>query len=153
MAASCNPAPSLFRKVDNALEKPLSQAIRSPGKDSVDLAYPWGSVSAAYSKKGENGIGMRIVITNSSKDAIPDLSLRLLELGFPNVPQGNTLEAGMFGFGFKNKPAQIGTEPLLADPEFVVQSFESTMGAATILNLWSVFSTRRIVQPTPAIHS
>ena len=125
-------APSLFRKVDNALEKPLSQAIRTPGKDSVDLAYPWGSVSAAYSKKGENGIGMRIVITNSSKDPIPDLSLRLLELAFPNVPQGNTLEAGMFGFGFKNKPAQMGTEPLLADPEFVVPIVRVDYGSSTL---------------------
>jgi hypothetical protein len=125
-------AQSLFRKVDNALEKPLSQAIRSPGKDSVDLAYPWGSVSCAYSKKGENGIVMRIVITNSSKDPIPDLSLRLLELTFPNVPQGNTLEAGMFGFGFKNKPAQMGADPFLADPEFVVPIVRVDYGSSTL---------------------
>jgi hypothetical protein len=67
-AGELQSAQSLFRKgIDAVLEKPSSPATRSQAKDAVDLAYPWGSVSCAYSKKGESGIVMRIVITNSSK--------------------------------------------------------------------------------------
>jgi hypothetical protein len=47
-----------------------------------------------------------------------------------------TLEAGMFGFGFKSKPAQMGTYPLLADPEFVVPIVRVDYGNST-LNLCS----------------
>ena len=50
--------------------------------------------------------------------------LRLMELNFPSVPNGGTLEAGMFGFGFKGPewplhqyPPSI---PSVADPRFVV---------------------------------
>jgi hypothetical protein len=127
------PAQSLFRKAnDAAIDKPSSPAARSQAKDAVDLTYPWGSVSCAYSKKGESEIVMRIGITNSSKEAIPDMSVRLMELNFPSVPDGMTLEAGMFGFGFKGKPAQLGTYPLLADPEFVVPIVRVDYGNSTL---------------------
>ena len=36
-----------------------------------------------------------------------ELSLRLMELNFPNTPHGGTLEAGMFGFGFKGSAALL----------------------------------------------
>jgi hypothetical protein len=130
-------AQSLFRNVTDAvLDKSSSPATRSQTKDAVDLTYPWGSVSCAYSKKGENEIVMRIGITNSSKGPIPDVSLRLMELNFPSVPEGMTLEAGMFGFGFKGKPAPMGTYPLMADPEFVVPIVRVDYGNST-LNLCS----------------
>jgi hypothetical protein len=126
-------AQSLFRNVTDAvLDKSSSPAAHSHAKDAVDLAYPWGSVSCAYSKKGENEIVLHIGITNSSKGAIPDVSLRLIELNFPSVPDGMTLEAGMFGFGFKGKPAQMGTYPLLADPEFVVPIVRVDYGNSTL---------------------
>jgi hypothetical protein len=130
-------AQSLFRKAnDSVIDKPSSPAARSQAKDAVDLTYPWGDVSCAYSKKGENEIVLHIRITNSSKGPIPDVSLRLMELNFPNVPEGMTLEAGMFGFGFKGKPAQMGTYPLMADPEFVVPIVRVDYGNST-LNLCS----------------
>ena len=130
-------AQSLFRKAnDSVIDKPSSPAARSQAKDAVDLTYPWGDVSCAYSKKGENEIVLHIGITNSSKGPIPDVSLRLMELTFPNVPEGMTLEAGMFGFGFKGKPAQMGTYPLMADPEFVVPIVRVDYGNST-LNLCS----------------
>ena len=126
-------AQSLFRNVTDAvLDKSSSPATRSQTKDAVDLAYPWGSVSCAYSKKGESEIVMRIGITNSSKEAIPDVSVRLMELNFPSVPDGMTLEAGMFGFGFKGKPAQMGAVALLADPEFVVPIVRVDYGSSTL---------------------
>ncbi len=82
-------AQSLFRKANDAvIDKPASPAARSHAKDAVDLTYPWGNVSCAYSKKGENEIVLHIGITNSSKGAISDVSLRLMELNFPSVPEG-----------------------------------------------------------------
>jgi len=126
-------AQSLFRNVTDAvLDKSSSPATRSQTKDAVDLTYPWGNVSCAYSKKGENEIVLHIGITNSSKEAIPDVSVRLMELNFPSVPEGMTLEAGMFGFGFKGKPAQMGTYPLMADPEFVVPIVRVDYGNSTL---------------------
>jgi hypothetical protein len=130
-------AQSLFRNVTDAvLDKSSSPATHSQTKDAVELAYPWGSVSCAYSKKGESEIVLHIEITNSSKGAISDVSLRLMELNFPSVPEGMTLEAGMFGFGFKGKPAQMGTYPLMADSEFVVPIVRVDYGNST-LNLCS----------------
>ncbi len=143
-------AQSLFRNVTDAvLDKSSSPATRSQTKDAVDLAYPWGSVSCAYSKKGENEIVLHIGITNSSKGAISDVSLRLMELNFPSVPEGMTLEAGMFGFGFKGKPAQMGAVALLADPEFVVPIVRVDYGNST-LNLCSddVESLVGVLYPT-----
>jgi len=67
---------------------------------------------------------MSIEVSNASAKPIDELSLRLMELNFPGIPTGGTLEAGMFGFGFKGPewplhqgPASI---PSVADPQFVV---------------------------------
>src|SRR4029453_17850220 len=90
---------------------------------TVDLSYPWGRLSCAYGKQGDK-ITMRIEISTSSAESPKELSLRLMELNFPSVPKGGTLEAGMFGFGFKGPdwplhqyPPSI---PSVADPRFVV---------------------------------
>ncbi len=57
-------------------------------------------------------------------EPLDEFSVRLMELNFPNVPHGGTLEAGMFGFGFKGPewplhryPPSI---PSVADPRSVV---------------------------------
>ena len=67
---------------------------------------------------------MRIEVSNTSSEPLDEFSVRLMELNFPRVPKGGTLEAGMFGFGFKGPewplhqgPASI---PSVADPRFVV---------------------------------
>ena len=44
---------------------------------------------------------MRIEVSNAGAREIDQLSLRLMELNFPRVPNGGTLDAGMFGFEFK----------------------------------------------------
>jgi len=66
---------------------------------------------------------MRITVSNASAKPIDQFSLRLMELNFPGVPKGGTLEAGMFGFGFKEGLTslyQFPSIPSVADPEFVV---------------------------------
>ena len=118
------PWKSLLRE---ALERlfPSSSATASPPKqaDSIELTFPWGRVSCIYAKQNDR-LTMRIGITNTSAQPLDELSLRLMELTFPSVPHGGTLEAGMFGFGFKGPewlldqcPPSI---PVDADPRFVV---------------------------------
>src|SRR5262249_33095019 len=90
--------------------------------DTVDLNYPWGYVSCAYGKQDDR-IMMRIEVFNGSAKPIDQLSLRLMELNFPSVPKGGTLEAGMFGFGFKESLTtlyQYPSIPSAADPDFGV---------------------------------
>src|SRR5438445_11981780 len=61
---------------------------------------------------------MQIQIANAGAEKLDDLSLRLMELNFPNIPEGGTLEAGMWGYGFKGTLRPLYEHPLLADPEF-----------------------------------
>src|SRR5947207_8743008 len=116
---------SIFREVLDVLFPPTSSPIPAPAKrtDTVDLSYPWGSVSCTYGKHGEK-ITMRIEVSNASAKKIDELSLRLMELTFPRVPDGGTLEAGMFGFGFKGPEwplfKYLASIPTAADPQFVV---------------------------------
>ncbi len=130
------PWKSIFRTVLDVLF-PLASPIPAPGKrtDTVDLSYPWGSVSCTYGKHGEK-ITMRIEVSNASAKKIDELSLRLMELTFPRVPDGGTLEAGMFGFGFKGPewplfqyPASI---PTAADPQFVVPIVRMDYGTGAL---------------------
>jgi len=119
------PQKSVFRAVLDALLPRSSSQVATPNKqtDTVDLSYPWGRVSCAYGKQGDR-LTMSIEVSNASAKTIDQLSLRLMELNFPSIPTGGTLEAGMFGFGFKGPewplhqgPASI---PSVADPQFVV---------------------------------
>src|SRR5207245_4862088 len=88
----------------------------------IELAYRWGHVSCAYGKQG-NVLTMRIEVSNASAEPLSELSLCLMELNFPSVRGGGTLEAGMFGFGFKDTASslhQYPSVPSVADPQFVV---------------------------------
>jgi len=87
--------------------------------NSIELAYAWGRVSCAYGKEGDR-LMMRIAVSNGGAEELDELSLRLMELNFPSVPDGGTLEAGMFGFGFKGTMHQLYQYPSVADPQFVV---------------------------------
>jgi len=119
------PQKSIFRAVLDAI-LPRSQspvAMWKKQADTIDLSYPWGRISCAYGKQGDK-ITMRIEVSNTSSEPLDEFSVRLMELDFPSVPDGGTLEAGMFGFGFKGPewplhqgPASI---PSVADPRFVV---------------------------------
>jgi hypothetical protein len=118
------PQKSAFRAVLDALLPRSSSRVATPDKpaETVDLSYPWGRVSCAYGKQNDR-ITMRITVTNMSAKPVDQLSLRLMELNFPSVPTGGTLEAGMFGFGFKEALTslyQYPSIPSAADPEFVV---------------------------------
>jgi hypothetical protein len=119
------PQKSLFGAVLDALLARSSLSVAAPNKtaDTVDMTYPWGRVSCAYGKHDDR-LTMRIEVSNASAKKIDQLSLRLMELNFPSIPIGGTLEAGMFGFGFKGPDWRIHEGPLsipsVADPEFVV---------------------------------
>src|SRR6266540_6466638 len=119
------PQKSVFRAVLDALRPRSSSQVATPNKqaDTIDLSYPWGRISCAYGKQDDR-LTMRIEVSNTSSEPLNEFSVRLMELNFPRVPDGGTLEAGMFGFGFKGPewplhqgPASI---PSVADPRFVV---------------------------------
>src|SRR5262249_2277521 len=131
------PWKSAFRAALDVLFPPASSSISPPTKraDTVDLSYPWGRVSCTYDKQG-NKITMQIEVSNASAKEIDQLSLRLLELNFPSAPNGGTLEAGMFGFGFKGPewPLHHGPEsiPSIADSEFVVPIVRLDYGTGAV---------------------
>ena len=119
------PWKSFFREALDLLLSPGSSPIVPAKKqtNSIALAYPWGRVSCIYTKQDDR-LMLQIEVANTSAQKLDELSLRLMELTFPRVPHGGTLEAGMFGFGFKGPdwplhqgPASI---PSVADPQFVV---------------------------------
>jgi hypothetical protein len=135
------PQKSVFRAVLDALLPRSSSPSATPKKqaDTIDLSYPWGRVSCAYGKQ-DNRLTMRIEVSNTSSEPLNELSLRLMELTFAHVPNGGTLEAGMFGFGFKGPewtlhqgPPSI---PSVADPRFVVPIIQMSYGTG-VLNFCS----------------
>ena len=67
---------------------------------------------------------MRIEVSNTTSEPLDEFSVRLMELNFPSVPHGGTLEAGMFGFGFKGPEWPLRSYPpsipSVADPRSVV---------------------------------
>src|SRR4029453_10318654 len=95
------PQKSVFRTALDFLlpSNRSSGATANKQTNSIDLADRWGHVSCAYGKLG-NTLTMRIEVSNTSSEPLNEFSMRLMELNFPGVPDGGTLEAGMFGFGF-----------------------------------------------------
>ena len=79
---------------------------------------------------------MRLEVSNTSSKPLNELSLRLIELNFPSIPHGGTLEAGMFGFGFKGPDWQLHEGPLsipsVADPRFVVPIIQVDYGTGAL---------------------
>ncbi len=119
------PSKSIFRTALDFLlpGNRSSGATANKQTNSIDLADRWGHVSCAYGKLG-NTLTMRIEVSNTSAQGLDDLTLRLMELNFPSVPDGGTLEAGMFGFGFKGPEWPLDQSPpsirSVADPQTVV---------------------------------
>jgi len=118
------PQKSVFRAVLDALLPRTRSPVATANKQTnlIELAYRWGHVSCAYGKQG-NALTMRIEISNAGAEPLNEVSLRLMELNFPSVRGGGTLEAGMFGFGFKDTATslhQYPSVPSVADPQFVV---------------------------------
>ena len=131
------PQKSVFRAVLDAILPRSASQIATPNKrtDTVDLSYPWGRISCAYGKQDDT-LTMRIEASNTSSEPLNEFSLRLMELNFPRVPNGGTLEAGMFGFGFKGPewplnqwPASI---PSVADPTFVAPIVRADFGSSAL---------------------
>src|SRR4030095_16715020 len=131
------PSKSVFRAaLDLLLPRNLSPVAREKKQtNSVELAYRWGQVSCAYGKQG-NALTMRIDVSNTSSQAVDELSLRLMELNFPGVPDGGTFEAGMFGFGFKGPEWPLDRSPpsirSVADPRAVVPIVSVNYGTGAL---------------------
>jgi hypothetical protein len=99
-----------------------------PAAQTVSLNYPWGHVSSAYHQTGDRLV-LALQFTNSSDKLIAALPVVLAELKFPTVPNGKTLDAGQFGFGFKGATRPIGQIPLVADPSVAVPVIQIDYGA------------------------
>jgi hypothetical protein len=132
---------SVFRALLDALLPGSSSRAGTPNKkaDTIDLSYPWGRISCGYGKEDDK-ITMKIEISNTSSEPLNELSIRLMELNLPRIPNGGTLEAGMFGFGFKGPEWPLGqgpaSIPTVADPRFVVPLVHVDYGTGA-LNLCS----------------
>jgi len=119
------PQKSVFRAVLDALLSRSPSPITTPSKhaDTINLNYSWGRISCTYGKQGDK-LTMRIEVSNSSAEPLNEFSVRLMELNFPSAPKGGTLEAGMFGFGFKGPEWPLRSYPpsipSVADPRSVV---------------------------------
>ena len=131
------PQKSVFRAVLDALLPRSSPPVATPDKkaDTVDLSYPRGRISCAYGKQDDR-LTMRLEVSNTSSEPLNEFSLRLMELNFPSIPHGGTLEAGMFGFGFKGPEWPLHEGPLsipsVADPRFVVPIIQIDYGTGAL---------------------
>jgi hypothetical protein len=131
------PQKSVFRAVLDALVPRSSPQVATPDKkaDTVDVGYPSGRISCAYGKQDDR-LTMRLEVSNTSSKPLNEFSLRLMELNFPSIPHGGTLEAGMFGFGFKGPEWRLHEGPLsipsVADPRFVVPIIQMDYGTGAL---------------------
>jgi hypothetical protein len=131
------PEKSVFRAVLDALVPRSSPRVATPDKkaDTVDVSYPWGRISCAYGKQDDR-LTMRLEVSNTSSEPLNEFSVRLMELNFPSIPHGGTLEAGMFGFGFKGPDWRLHEGPLsipsVADPRFVVPIIQMDYGTGAL---------------------
>ena len=131
------PQKSVFRVVLDALLPRSSSPSATPNKktDAVDLSYPWGRISCAYGKQDDR-LTMRLEVSNTSSEPLGEFSLRLMELNFPRVPEGGTLEAGMFGYGFKGPEWPLDlwllSIPSVADPLYSVPIIRADFGTGAL---------------------
>ena len=131
------PQKSVFRAVLDALVPRSSPRVTTANEhtDTVDLSYPWGRISCAYGQQ-DNRLTMRLEVSNTSSEPLNEFSVRLMELNFPSIPHGGTLEAGMFGFGFKGPEWRLHEGPLsipsVADPRFVVPIIQMDYGTGAL---------------------
>ena len=156
------PQKSVFRAVLDALVPRSSPRVATPNKqaDTVDLSYPWGRISCAYGKQDDR-LTMRLEVSNTSSEPLNEFSLRLMELNFPSIPHGGTLEAGMFGFGFKGPEwplhrirfpfRQLPIRGLLCRLSRWITGPVRSIFAVMIWNVLSMCRSRRIPRPEPAI--
>jgi hypothetical protein len=128
---------SVFRALLEALLPRSSAPSAVPNKntDTIDLSYPWGRISCAYGKQ-DHRLTMRLEVSNTSSEPLGEFSVRLMELNFPRVPDGGTLEAGMFGYGFKGPKWPLDqwllSIPSTADPLYCVPIVHADFGTGAL---------------------
>jgi hypothetical protein len=131
------PQKSVIRAVLDAFVPRSSPQAATPEKkaDTVNVSYAKGRILCAYGKRDDR-LTMRLEVSNTSAEPVNELSVRLMELNFPSIPHGGTLEAGMFGFGFKGPEWRLHEGPLsippVADPQFVVPIIQIDYGTGAL---------------------
>lgn len=108
-------------------DKPLSSALDKT-KNSVTRVYGWGSIICTYEPRGD-ALWVRTRIENHSRDRLR-IDVQLLEATFAQTPQGQTLDAGMFGQGGALHP--LSDYPLAAPPEQVPPVILIEFGAGAL---------------------
>lgn len=79
-------------------DKPITSVLDA-AKAKVTETYPWGVLTARYTQDRDR-LNVDLTAHNSSKDTtISALEVQFAELVFPSIPNGGTLDAGMFGTG------------------------------------------------------
>ena len=109
--------PPTFRRADGT----TYQGSNTPTASAMDketgtlkISYDWGSVSCTYGQKADR-LEMKLAFQNSSADTLTTMALIMMEPIFPIVPNGNVLDAGMFGYAFKYALHPLHAFPLIAD--------------------------------------
>jgi hypothetical protein len=108
------------------------QCLAKGNVQEIDLEFSWGRAACAYRKRG-NQILMKVQVTNNSAQSLKDLSARLMKLTFPATPIGGTLEAGMFGYGFKGEMNPLTNSwPLTVYPQFAAPVIQIDYGQGAL---------------------
>ena len=108
------------------------QALAKGNRPTIDLEFPWGRAVCFYRKRG-NQIVMKVQVTNNSAQSLEDLSARLMKFTFPATPTAGTLEAGMFGYGFKGEMNPLTNSwPLTVYPQFAAPVIQIDYGKSAV---------------------
>jgi hypothetical protein len=97
----------------------------------ITLTFPWGKVANVYGQTDDR-LTMRVQVSNDSDKVLARLPVVVAELNFREVPKGASLEAGMFGAGFKGGLYPLGLFPVVADPRYVVPMVQVDYGTGTL---------------------
>jgi hypothetical protein len=105
---------------DDAEARRLIATTFDKATQTVRLSYSWGSVSCKYEQPTERQVSAHVIVTNNSPGDLHDITLCLSRLTFPQVPDAGSLEAGMFGYGFKGDLSPMYRWKYAIDGQFSV---------------------------------
>ncbi len=98
-------------------------------RHTVSLTYAWGAIACVYKGVGSR-LSLNLSVHNATRDTLTGIKIQLIELGFPAVPRGRVLDAGMFGTSGNLHP--LHEYPLSADPHAMPPVLLIDYGAGAI---------------------